>query len=169
MIINIIIIIRKISMFIPKLTIELMMSMFMMMFVAMFMMFFVAKIDQDLYLAPMGAVSKTEELFCSGKEVPPPTPHTPHLSIIFFLEFDKYLEADKAGESEEGEGEGEENHLACDQHHHPPHQELLPAELVVQPLGDQLDVPAHQLPHLGLHLPGKLLLHHRHLHPAHQL
>merc|ERR1712223_532199 len=79
------------------------------------------------------------------------------------------LKADKAGECEEREGEGEEHHLAGDQHHHPPHQELLPAKLVVQPLGDQLDVPARHLPHLGLHLPGELLVHHRHLHPTHQL
>ena len=85
------------------------------------------------------------------------------------MESDDYLQADEAGEGEEGEGERKENHLAGDQHHHPPHQELLPAELVVQPLGDQLDVPARQLPHLWLHLPRKLLLHHRHLHPSHQL
>ena len=70
MIINIIIIIRKISMFIPKLTIQLMMSMIMMMFVATFMIFFVAKIDQDLYLAPLGAVSKT--------------PKTPTFPLFFF-------------------------------------------------------------------------------------
>ena len=57
--------------------------MIMMMFVATFMMFFVAKIDQDLYLAPLGAVSKTEELFCSGKEVPPP-PHTPPFYYFLF-------------------------------------------------------------------------------------
>ena len=57
-------------MIIPKLTIQLMMSMIMMMFVATFMMFFVAKIGQDLYLAPLGAVSKN--------------PKTPTFPLFFF-------------------------------------------------------------------------------------
>ena len=69
-----------------------------------------------------------------------------------------YLEGDEGCHGKELVGEHEEDHLARDQEHHPEQEKLLPGELSVKPFCQDLDVPRHHLPHLGLHLLGEPLV-----------